>query len=820
MSVSSFISHLGPPAKRLLAELEREARAPDCYLHRLEAILDLKSIRPILALGPAARGEMVLAIVVRLRELWQTELARPPQAFDPDSGPDPEFMADFHSTAALNYTIALLLAKPGLSVQQLVPIAEYWAEVGSRSFYLEPPFELYLDQLDRLQDGRLAEAPLRAALAGLSDVLNDLVPPARRKRLRNRIGWLISGVAKVAPDLGPGEWRDLVRTEISKLPARQTRSATDAVQLALDAVGKSKPTTGYLARARALAGKDPDLLDHLFDWVEKAPTYQGSANSDAVRGLLWIIGCGDAGRYAERVARHCRKCWKKGSRAEKAGSGALQALALLGGPHAIAALVGMRKTIRYAAAQARIETALAQLAADMGIGREELEEIGVPTFELSPDGERRMAIGGGTAVLRVSGNRDVTLAWIRDDGRTAASPTAAMKAADPSGIKDARRLRKEIQVALQGQRMRFEELYLTGRQVPFRRWCESYRDHPLLAPMVRHLVWNFTMAETSVTGLPRAGAIEDASGQVMSPGPATTVSLWHPLHSRLDHALAWRRRLETLGVTQPFKQAHREIYTLTEAERATGLHTNRFAGHLLRQHRFKSLCDQRGWHFALMGDWDSHNTPTRNLDRVNLNVEYWVDVAESEPPLPSGIYPIIKTDRVLFRHGRGEPVALGDLPPILFSEVMRDLDLFVSVASIGYDADWTDGAWAQRFEAYLSNHSLAELNGLAAARREVLLSLLPRLSISDRCSVDDRHLIVRGKLRTYKIHIGSSNVMVEPDGTYLCILPSTGKASKLEEVSLPFEGDDTLSVILSKAFLLADDDRIRDQSIVSQIGRA
>jgi hypothetical protein len=35
----------------------------------------------------------------------------------------------------------------------------------------------------------------------------------------------------------------------------------------------------------------------------------------------------------------------------------------------------------------------------------------------------------------------------------------------------------------------------------------------------------------------------------------------------------------------------------------------------------------------------------------------------------------------------------------------------------------------------------------------------------------------------------------------------------------PFKGDDTLSVILSKAFLLADDDKIADPAIRSQIMR-
>lgn len=36
-------------------------------------------------------------------------------------------------------------------------------------------------------------------------------------------------------------------------------------------------------------------------------------------------------------------------------------------------------------------------------------------------------------------------------------------------------------------------------------------------------------------------------------------------------------------------------------------------------------------------------------------------------------------------------------------------------------------------------------------------------------------------------------------------------------VFLPFEGDNTLSIILSKAFLLADDAKIKDETILRQI---
>jgi hypothetical protein len=56
-----------------------------------------------------------------------------------------------------------------------------------------------------------------------------------------------------------------------------------------------------------------------------------------------------------------------------------------------------------------------------------------------------------------------------------------------------------------------------------------------------------------------------------------------------------------------------------------------------------------------------------------------------------------------------------------------------------------------------------------------------------------------------------------PNDQYLCIVPD--RSARAPDVFLPFEGDPTLALILSKAFLLAKDDKITDQTIVSQIRR-
>jgi hypothetical protein len=59
--------------------------------------------------------------------------------------------------------------------------------------------------------------------------------------------------------------------------------------------------------------------------------------------------------------------------------------------------------------------------------------------------------------------------------------------------------------------------------------------------------------------------------------------------------------------------------------------------------------------------------------------------------------------------------------------------------------------------------------------------------------------------------------MMAPTDTYLCIVP--GRGSPAGQVFLPFDDDLTLTVILSKAFLLAADRKITDRSIVAQIRR-
>jgi hypothetical protein len=311
-------------------------------------------------------------------------------------------------------------------------------------------------------------------------------------------------------------------------------------------------------------------------------------------------------------------------------------------------------------------------------------------------------------------------------------------------------------------------------------------------------------------------------------GGPRRVRLWHPVRASTHDVRAWRERLLAERLRQPFKQAFREIYLLTPAEEETGVYSNRFAAHVVHYRRLYALFKERDWQANYLGPYDGGYAGEA---RAVFGDGSWRACFHHEPASDddTGHGPeYATTDQVRFEHRDGRrwrTVPLTEVPPLVLSEAMRDVDLFVGVTSIAADPDWTDRG-ENRYEEYWHRTTFGALTANAEVRREALARILPRLKIAPRCTLDGRFLVVRGDLRTYRIHLGSANVLMEPDDAYLCIVPSPGKGGGRGagggggggKVFLPFE-DDRLSLILSKAFLLAADTKITDASILTQIKR-
>jgi hypothetical protein len=282
---------------------------------------------------------------------------------------------------------------------------------------------------------------------------------------------------------------------------------------------------------------------------------------------------------------------------------------------------------------------------------------------------------------------------------------------------------------------------------------------------------------------------------------------------------------------------------LTDAERNTNVYSNRYAAHILKQHQFNALCAARRWKNSLRLMVDDEYPPAmRALPKWDLRAEFWIEGVGAEyrqDTNEAGTYLYLASDQVRFypqtarpnaahaggggygTTGRGEaeriePLALDLIPELVFSEIMRDVDLFVGVSSVGNDPNWLDSGANDNHREYWYDYSFGDLSVSAANRKQILEKLLPKLKIAARCSFDDKFLIVKGDIRTYKIHLGSGNILMKPNDQYLCIVASQSSKPS-DKVFLPFEGDQRVAIILSKALLLADDKKITDPTIVRQI---
>src|SRR5262249_46965382 len=157
---------------------------------------------------------------------------------------------------------------------------------------------------------------------------------------------------------------------------------------------------------------------------------------------------------------------------------------------------------------------------------------------------------------------------------------------DEAAVKRVGRVAEEIRQTLLAQRDRVERLLASEQRWPLGAWRDLYLEHPLLATLARRLIWVFETDGERTLGAWCDGRLVDVADRPLDlSADATVVRLWHPIMSTADEVLAWRLWLERHTVTQPFKQAHREIYVLTDAERATDTYSERFAQHVLRQHQ-------------------------------------------------------------------------------------------------------------------------------------------------------------------------------------------------------------------------------------------
>jgi hypothetical protein len=309
--------------------------------------------------------------------------------------------------------------------------------------------------------------------------------------------------------------------------------------------------------------------------------------------------------------------------------------------------------------------------------------------------------------------------------------------------------------------------------------------HPLLAPLLSQLVF----VGGTAAGYPVAcGAMLRAHDeQSRAVDPAAQFRLAHScdLFARKDWS-AWQRECFMDERIQPFKQIFRELYVLTGTEQDDGARSRRYAGQQVNPKQAMALLGQRGW--------ISHIEEGVRRTFHAENITAWLTFSSGvmTPAEVEGL----TLDTVMFtRRGEWQALPLASVPLRIFSEVMRDLDLVVSVAHVGgVDPE--------------ASASTVEMRAALVAETVQMLSL-------SNVKVQGRHTLVQGQLGSYSIHLGSAVVHRQPGGS-LCIVPV--HSQQRGRLFLPFTDNDPKSAeVLAKILLLAKDHEIKDPVILEQI---
>ncbi|MFF3453085.1 DUF4132 domain-containing protein [Streptomyces sp. NPDC002730] len=579
------------------------------------------------------------------------------------------------------------------------------------------------------------------------------------------------------------------------------------------------------------------------------PGIAAEGSTRLLRGLLWAAADVEADWVVPAVGAVALNAGTgtRGSGGDcRSGRMATTAVSVLGdfggtqGEQAADWLGQLRRKIRNRTVVKGISASLQAVAERGGITPSMLRERAVPSVGLDARGIREEPLGDYTVVLSITASAAATLSFRGPQGRVLKSAPKAVREEFGDQLTGIRAALKQLRTLLPVERVRLEEHLMAGTQWASGDWERYYIDHPVTGTLSRSLLWEASAdgGEQWIAGLPErtAGgwALAGADGTAAPVTDGSVLRLWHPVRADADEIRIWREELAERELRQPFKQAFREVYPLTPAEEETRGYSNRFAGHILRYNQAKALMVERGWLGNHLGYGEGYAAEmVRELPRAGeLNAsdsEFWrarfhVELVEQRSD--GAMASLCSTDQLRFerRHGaRGpwERADLVDVPPLVLTEAMRDADLFVGVASIGADPQWRDRGEERAYDGYWEGWAFGELTESARIRRESLARLLPRTRIADRVELTERFLRVRGELRTYKIHLGSGNILMEPNDAYLCIVVDrSAVGGSGERLFLPFEEDGgLLSVIMSKAFLLADDERITDRTITAQLRR-
>ena len=317
---------------------------------------------------------------------------------------------------------------------------------------------------------------------------------------------------------------------------------------------------------------------------------------------------------------------------------------------------------------------------------------------------------------------------------------------------------------------------------------KTLSTNPVVAPLIKDLVFKVDnilgyYEDNKLIGFDKKSKkvilIEDVDKD-------TLLTIAHPFD--LFNSKQWPLyQQDILGreVKQVFKQVFRELYIKTKDELKMDK-SRRYAGHQIQPTKTVALLKTRRW---VVDDYDGLQKVyyKENIIAKMYAMTDWYSPAEVEAPT---IEDIVFYDRKTF-----EALTIEDVPDLVFSEVMRDIDLVVSVAHVG-DVD-------------------PEASQSTIEMRRAIVEFNAKLFKLKNVTFTESHALIKGTRAEYSIHLGSG-LIHQKAGATIEVLPI--HSQHRGRIFLPFIDEDPKTAeIMAKVLLFAQDEKIKDIFILEQI---
>jgi len=388
-------------------------------------------------------------------------------------------------------------------------------------------------------------------------------------------------------------------------------------------------------------------------------------------------------------------------------------------------------------------------------------------------------IEGTELCLSVAEDGAVSLSCTKGGKALKSVPAKLKKNAYVLELKEAEQNLKE---QYRRTRKMLEEMMEDGTPLLAHEIANVMEHNPVIAPLLRVLVFKCGTA----LGFYEDGALVTPDGTRTEVAADAEVKIAHALDLYESGTwAAYQADLFEKGIRQPFKQVFRELYVKTADER--GKETSlRYAGHQIQPAKTVALLKTRRWVVDGTDGLQRVYYKANIIARIYALAD-WFSPADIEAPTLEWVDFF---DRKTFKK-----LPIDDVPDLIFTEVMRDVDLVVSVAHVGgVDPE--------------ASHSTIEM------RRAIVAFNLPLFKL-DNVRLEGTHAHIHGTLGDYTVHLGSG-IVQQKAGAMINVLPV--HSQHRGRLFLPFLDEDPKTAeIMSKIVLFAEDAKIKDPFILEQI---